>query len=161
MAFIVELTEDIQKAIDSSKDVTLVFREVKPRRRLPEQTICEVKNLANSLRLTLNRAKPSVVLNLREAVFKGPAVERNFSLPLEGLNETSNHSLIVHFEDYMHDNPDSIKQRLWVFLDCVSQGYLTLNTNIFNGYRKDGGPIRAVSLPYTIVEEDLNFANNI
>ena len=146
MEFVSELTEEIQRAIDSSKDFTLVFREVKPRRRLPEQTICEIKNLANSLRITLNRAKPSIVLNLKEAVFKGPSIERNFSLPLESLNETSNHSfIIVHFEDYMHANPESIKQRLWVFLDCVSQGYVTLNTNIFNGYRKDGGLIRAVS----------------
>lgn len=143
------MTEDIQRTIDSSKDFTLLFRELKPRRRVTEQPICEIKNLANSLRITLNRTKPAVIVNLREAVFKGPAIERNFSLPLEGLNETSNHKfLIIHFEDYSHENPESIKQRLWVFLDCVSQGYLTLNANIFNGYRKDGGPIRAVSIDY-------------
>ena len=142
---ILELTQDIQKVIDSSNDFTLLFREVKPRRR-PEQPILEIRNLANSLRITLNRTKPAIILNLREAAFKGPAHERNFSLPLEGLNETSNHKfLIIHFEDYTHENPGSIKQRLWVFLDCVSQGYLTLNSNIFNGYRKDGGPVRAVS----------------
>ncbi|CAG2167865.1 unnamed protein product [Oppiella nova] len=144
MTRVIKLTQDLQNAIDSSKDFSILFRELKPRRRLTEQPIVEIRNLANHLIITLNRTKPAIQLSLREAAFKGPTHERNFSLELEGLNETSNYKfLIMHFEDYSHENPESIKQRLWVFLDCVSQGYLTLNSNIFNGYRKDGGLIRA------------------
>jgi len=97
--------------------------------------------------VTLDRSQPGIVLELKEAAIYGPAQERNFTLPIEGLNETSNHDfLIIHFEDYEPQNQQSPKQRIWVFLDCVSQGYLTLSSNIFDPYRKEGGLIRAVSL---------------
>ncbi len=141
-----ELTEDIQNAINSSKDFSILFREVRARKRLPEQPIVEIRNLANGLRVTLDRTKQAIILELKEAAIDGPAQERNFSLPIEALNETSNHNLlIIHFEDYEHENEEESKQRIWIFLDCVSQGYLTLSSNIFNGYRKEGGLIRAVS----------------
>ncbi|CAG2167864.1 unnamed protein product, partial [Oppiella nova] len=113
----IERLKDDRKALESEGyrlKSDLIFRLLNDSLMLSDLFLNDFLIFAHFL-LNLTANTRQLLELCSEAAFKGPTHERNFSLELEGLNETN----------------------------CVSQGYLTLNSNIFNGYRKDGGLIRA------------------
>lgn len=162
MVTILELAVDLRKAISNSSDFGLKFDNLKPRNKSPgglAYKLIEIKNQDNSLIVLLNRSKSAISLSLKRSAFETePQQEQVVSLQLSSLNETSRHeSLIIRFEaetkaseQLEAANTNKLEEaasryKIWIFLDCVSQGYLTVPFSLLDAILQDDGPIIVVS----------------
>ena len=137
------MAEIIHDAIFESKDFGIIFQELQLRRWNTIHIIFEISNLESNLKITLNWEKSLIIFQLKHEPINNHHQNRNFTLPITKLNGTSFHDLLVYFEENI-ESINHTEHRIWIFLDCTSQGYIPLMNSVFSGFKKEDGIIIVV-----------------